>query len=1256
MYKELGVTVIQQFTATNPVISAPLLPLLIYGPVFSVHSRVQHDTPESYLGASKSISYPNLQPGEYVDLGSQESWGKNEKAFPVRVFITDGKKVTDSHTSGYFASEKHYSGDKQSGGTVVDGFSNGTWKASLVGKTVYVHTGDDADQGLRTISSVSGLGDAVTLSGSNWVSAENVNISIVPSGGKVSRFYSSNQFSKARIEDSLELAPAYSTSYKITSVDPQAGYIDVALSVAPSGDSQGWRVSAEFDSVNISDTQTEKSVELLLGTDFSYDNDSIDIVSGAQDLSEPQGSIVGGKVKVSYRALQPSFALETGKIEVDDDLDDLGLISPYNPLAFALRQARNNTTFTVSYTGADVIQAVKDGLSPLDGPSKLSYASQLERIADEDVYILVPMSQYGEHNAQLGLHVDDVSDPNKEWNNVRIGIMNTSLITETNLQVEASQASWSISGLEEVQFGTDGQFYQKSGRLISRGSGESPDFNGDSNPLPVVPGKDLLKVSGSSVGNDGFWSISKTEKLEIRDPSLVDEEAPYRGYFAAYGNRIRSGSFKLTASDNAGSVRLTAPSKGAFRHLAGESFPQQARVFVPGQQDGVIANVTAVDVSEYKYIDTNLHWEAGFAGSELSQCSILVHDGVFAEPGLTASVDPTGSNAGETVSASNKIIGPAGFFSGLVGQYVSVSGTTAAADDGYHEILAVSVGGDEATVTSITTDDTGLDLSLDLVKISGIASKGEFAGWSAGDKGSFLCSGRDFSLSGNRVSGSKNLDSFPANTWGPSDVGKTIRIQESGNDAVYAEITAFVSETEVTTDVAVNFADSNAVTVQLVDIDFDQEVEFEVLSMDASLDFIGLNLNWSQSFAGNGLVSVKKDDGSLVGFGDVGRSVRILDGAYGGQSYGVIAARPEELILGTFTAFGTGSSKGNNSSAPDLNGFAIEFTPTPGNNTFSLSSRNEGKYVANDSGKTYSIQRDFRSINIASETFITKGYSQGDVLRISEPSLIAGDYEIGLIPQETELVLKQGSEISPSLLAEVFNDGTLDSLKYEVVSPKNKDQQAETIRDYASAFGNRRLVLMWPDRFEMPVDTKTTVLPGYYLGAMVGALASGFPPQKPLSRQALLGPTRVLNSKVDNYFIKRQINTIASGGVMVIHQQDDTDLPHVRHQLTTDTSDIKFQELSVTKIVDYISRIVKDETTPYTGKYNIGDFLISKMRTVAQAIVTFCSNQKDAQAGPLVNDISFVSIKQADVADELEMIFDIDAPIPFNRLKVITRA
>lgn len=1245
-YRELGIKIVQQFTGAVAAVTNPLLPECIIGPAFNIQTKVSHST--LYDGAQKTVAYPNLDPNEYVDLGTAETWGDNEVSYPVRAYLASGTKITAAGATGYFASDRVATGTKANApAQSLAGFPVGSFNAGDVGKKVYIHTGDVIDVGERTISAVNAIGTIITLvAGVAFNTLESVTVSVLPTSGKVKRFYSPGNLANAQVGDYLQIAPTYPTSFLVVAVDIAGNYVEVSFEQNPTASPTGWRLVVSF---------TE--FELTRGTNFTADKDNVYVDAGIVETTTPAGIVLSATIKVSYRALKTDLALSTGYVEDDTDIvTDIGLIHEANPLALSLSKAIENTTTKVYYAGVDISANIKAGVGDFDSAADYNISEVLDRLADEDVYVLSLLSQEVSHHSAFKTHIVDTSSPNGIYNRVRVGLINRALVEETSLQSEVISATWDVRGVTEVVSApADGTIKTKDGRLYSRGSIAFPDFDGTVSPLPVNPLTDMVRLSGGSdPNNDGWWKLEQSERLPVKNPALVGS-APYWGYVAAYNNRIRSCVFRLTASDSgAGVVRLTAPLEGAFDHITPVPPPNYACIaYIPTATDGIRGEVTGVDPVDGKWVDTDITWDANFAGDSMSQISISPFDDVFKTPGLTATAEvytvavPALDVTASPLTGTRYTAGVPGSFDesagnpGVkVGNFVEMSGSATVADNGYFEVLAVDPGGDWIDIdhTSTLPEANPITVTVRQTRVAGGAGLNEFLGLVAGfvpiSGCSFRYAGRNNILAGNSA-GAHILTFAAANLWGQDDVGREVRIDDGAGVTTKHTIVTVSDAQTIVLDGAVIPAGNYS--VYLADNDY---VDHTVRIFDMDLvngSYVIINESWSQIFAGTNLSSLVVPGVNTFGYGDSQRVVSPASGAYAGQTGVVQGVRPNELAIqaSLFTS-------------DDITGFGITFSATPGNNCFRLKERNAGAPV-DDAGKVYSIERDFRYLVVTGESFTTTLLAN-DVIRINAPSELEGDYIVDAIISDSKVRLKTSTPFNTDMLTQVFVSAT-PVLEYELIRPNTKDEQAEAVSNYAAAIAERRMILVWPDICEISISGVTKQVPGYHIGSIIGALISGLPPQQPMSRLGLVGVEQVLHNRVDKWFNRVQMNTIAEGGVLIVEQIESTDIPYIRHQLTTDTSDVKHQEVSITKSVDYIDRIVRQEFNPYIGKYNINDPVLSKLRNVAGAIVSFVEGQNDPNAGPLVNEMRFEELDVSEQnADEVVASIYLDMPIPLNNI------
>lgn len=277
----------------------------------------------------------------------------------------------------------------------------------------------------------------------------------------------------------------------------------------------------------------------------------------------------------------------------------------------------------------------------------------------------------------------------------------------------------------------------------------------------------------------------------------------------------------------------------------------------------------------------------------------------------------------------------------------------------------------------------------------------------------------------------------------------------------------------------------------------------------------------------------------------------------------------------------------------------------------------------------------------ASALFLTDGVVPGDFIKVTAPSGAVGNYTIAAVNSQTQLLLVSG----PS--------SVYSSVNYSVWQNLSLDDQASYIAAYASSIGSRRLVVVWPDVVNIPNGPNVVPLPGYFLGAGLGALTTALPTQQGFTNQSLAVYAGLVHST--KYFTNAQMNVIAGGGVMIFVQDVlNVSAVYIRHQLTTDTSAIKFQEFSITKNVDFIAKFIRSAHSQFPGKYNIVDTAFDDLKSSAAGIVSYLRDEtKLPKIGGVIKSGKLTSVIQdpANIDGILEQ-WSLDIPIPLNNLDI----
>lgn len=252
-------------------------------------------------------------------------------------------------------------------------------------------------------------------------------------------------------------------------------------------------------------------------------------------------------------------------------------------------------------------------------------------------------------------------------------------------------------------------------------------------------------------------------------------------------------------------------------------------------------------------------------------------------------------------------------------------------------------------------------------------------------------------------------------------------------------------------------------------------------------------------------------------------------------------------------------------------------------------------------------------------------------------------HEIDAVVSETQFTLKSDPTSG-------FG-GTLESVEYKVTKDLSLNEQADKLAGYASSFGTRRAVSLWPDVLAVSVGGTATKVPSYMGLAVLAGMTAGLPSQSGFTNLSLTGFVGRENS--DDKFSDTQLDTIAGGGNMILTQPVAGAALSVRHQLTTDLSTIFFQEYSITKNVDLIARFFRQLYAPFIGIYNITEGLLDLLKTRGEGGISFLKEQRAPRVGAPLRSGALTSIAESETQpDSVEIEVDVDVPVPLNKVNL----
>jgi len=279
--------------------------------------------------------------------------------------------------------------------------------------------------------------------------------------------------------------------------------------------------------------------------------------------------------------------------------------------------------------------------------------------------------------------------------------------------------------------------------------------------------------------------------------------------------------------------------------------------------------------------------------------------------------------------------------------------------------------------------------------------------------------------------------------------------------------------------------------------------------------------------------------------------------------------------------------------------------------------------------------------------FITNGTVNGDRLYFSS---VGETTDVALL---TSYVVRDVAESYVDVYSGTDISGT--EATFTIASQTfTKDQQAEHIRDYASSIEKKRVGIIWPPYTTASPDGTSELVEGYFICAALAGSISALPAQQGFTNLKLSGFDRLSFSNL-GYFKDSQLDTMASGGVMIFTQTSTDALIQCRHQLMTNMSAIEYRELSIVKNVDYIAKLLRARIRPFIGIWNITSFFLETLKVLLQG--TFADLKvSDDIAGPNITSAQIVSLEEnATSPDRIDVIVDLGIPYPANDIRVTLR-
>ncbi len=204
---------------------------------------------------------------------------------------------------------------------------------------------------------------------------------------------------------------------------------------------------------------------------------------------------------------------------------------------------------------------------------------------------------------------------------------------------------------------------------------------------------------------------------------------------------------------------------------------------------------------------------------------------------------------------------------------------------------------------------------------------------------------------------------------------------------------------------------------------------------------------------------------------------------------------------------------------------------------------------------------------------------------------------------------------------------------------------ADTYSALAQVFLNRRFWQVMPDTAAATIGGLEQSVDGFYVCAAIAGMIGQQPPQQSFTNFPMTGFTRVIGS--NGFFTEKQLNQMAGGGNYIVIQDTEGAPLTARMALTTDVSTIETRTDSVTKVVDFTAKFLRQGLRNYIGRFNITQGFLDALSHVLQGLLGFL-----VENGVLIGaDLNNV-IQDEAAPDTVLVDITLDVPYPCNYVKL----
>ena len=275
--------------------------------------------------------------------------------------------------------------------------------------------------------------------------------------------------------------------------------------------------------------------------------------------------------------------------------------------------------------------------------------------------------------------------------------------------------------------------------------------------------------------------------------------------------------------------------------------------------------------------------------------------------------------------------------------------------------------------------------------------------------------------------------------------------------------------------------------------------------------------------------------------------------------------------------------------------------------------------------------------------------------RSATVTLQAGDIVQAFGKNYTVHKVLSSSEI---LVSTEFTTKTAGSgIVISLIKAATSDNVAEYVATTAKSFNTRRALVVYCDNGTKQEGGEAVVIPNKFIACEIAGISSAVPPHQSITKTEISSIDKA--TRMYTRYTQRELDNLASNGVLLVVQDHKNTPVYIRHQLTTemDKGNLYYED-SCTRNIDSISYNAADIIDRYIGKANVTPTALMLLKNELTSLFSsYTANSPSELLGPQLISFDGLTVYQdPTMLDRIICKVNLYLPLPLNYVRLYEMA